>query len=45
MATGSFTIIAIHFDGSGNVDRLAAIFAQHCEGLTPALNGTIHYYA
>jgi hypothetical protein len=43
--TGSFTITQLVTDASGAVTALAATFEQHCEGATPALHGTIHYFA
>jgi hypothetical protein len=43
--TGRFTIREIEFDGSGAVTALFATYEQHCEGGTPALRGTIHYFA
>jgi hypothetical protein len=42
--TGTLNITAITFDAQGNVTSLSATFEQHCEGQTPALKGTIHYY-
>jgi hypothetical protein len=38
---GSFTINALQTDPSGNVTALDATFEQHCEGVVPALHGTI----
>jgi hypothetical protein len=43
--TGSFTIRELVADATGAVKALSATFEQHCEGGTPALHGTIHYYA
>jgi hypothetical protein len=43
-STGTLNITAITFDAQGNVTSLNATFEQHCEGGTPALKGTIHYY-
>jgi hypothetical protein len=43
--TGSFTIAELVTDATGAVKALSATFEQHCEGGTPALHGTIHYYA
>lgn len=43
--TGSFTIHELVADAAGTVTALSATFEQHCEGATPALRGTIHYYA
>ena len=43
--TGSFTITALVADSTGAVKALAATFEQHCEGGTPALHGTIHFFA
>jgi hypothetical protein len=42
---GSFTITELVTDATGAVKALAATFEQHCEGGTPALHGTIHFYA
>ncbi|WP_159079117.1 hypothetical protein [Plantactinospora sp. BC1] len=43
--TGEFTIREIAFDASGAVSALSATYVQHCEGGTPALRGTIRYFA
>ncbi|RKR92204.1 hypothetical protein BDK92_6638 [Micromonospora pisi] len=43
--TGQFTIQEIAFDASGEVIALFATYEQHCEGGTPALRGTIRYFA
>jgi hypothetical protein len=43
--SGSFTIREIVFNAEGAVTALWATFEQHCEGLEPALRGTIRYYA
>lgn len=43
--TGSFTILQLGTDEQGNVTALSATLTQHCEGGTPALNATIHYFA
>jgi hypothetical protein len=43
-STGTLTINEISFDGAGNVTRLNSTFEQHCEGGSPALHGTIHFY-
>jgi hypothetical protein len=37
--TGRFDILDIGYDASGNLQRLAARFEQHCEGAVPALFG------
>ena len=42
-STGTLTISGITFDGSGNVIRLNASFAQYCGGSTSALHGTIRH--
>lgn len=39
--TGSFDVLEVEYDGGGNVTALSVNFEQHCEGGTPALNGTI----
>lgn len=44
-ATGELTIGRLARDADGTVKAVAATFVQHCEGDTPALHGTIHYYA
>lgn len=41
--TGRFTVLEAVYDASGKVQRFAADFEQHCEGLTPALFGQIRY--
>lgn len=43
--TGNFTISDIVLAPNGSIDRFAASFEQHCEGATPALFGTLTYYA
>ena len=43
--TGSFKIIELVADSTGAVKALSATYEQHCEGGTPALKGTVHYYA
>lgn len=44
-STGDLTISKLAADPDGTITALAATFTQHCEGGTPALHGTIHYYA
>jgi hypothetical protein len=39
--TGRFDILEIGYDASGNVQRLAANFEQHCEGFMPPLHGEV----
>ncbi len=39
--TGRFDILEISYDASGEIDRFAADFEQHCEGMEPALYGSI----
>ena len=39
--TGRFEVLDIAYGGDGKVTRLAADFEQHCEGMTPALFGSI----
>jgi uncharacterized delta-60 repeat protein len=43
--TGNFTVTDVLYDSAGNVLHFAANFEQHCEGMTPALFGTIQYEA
>lgn len=45
MLTGNFTISEVVLALDGSIDRFAASFEQHCEGATPALFGTLTYYA
>ncbi|MEU7583892.1 hypothetical protein AB0B50_40655 [Streptomyces sp. NPDC041068] len=42
---GEFKVTKLALDASGAPKAFAATFTQHCEGATPALRGTIHYYA
>lgn len=44
-STGEFTVEKLALNGDGTVKAFAATFVQHCEGGTPALRGTIRYYA
>lgn len=44
-SSGEFTISKLSTGSDGTITALAATFVQHCEGDTPALHGTIHYYA
>ncbi|MEU0037968.1 hypothetical protein [Streptomyces sp. NPDC006333] len=44
-STGELTVGKLALDDDGTVKAFAATFVQHCEGGTPALRGTIHYYA
>jgi hypothetical protein len=41
--SGQFTISAITFGAGNQLDRLQATFEQHCNGMGPALRGTIFY--
>lgn len=43
--TGELTVQKLALNDDGTVKVFAATFVQHCEGGTPALRGTIHYYA
>jgi hypothetical protein len=43
--TGSLTIQALELDAAGRIAHLRAVFEQHCEGGTPALRGTLRYFA
>lgn len=40
---GTFSVLDVQKDGSGNITSLALDFVQHCEGLAPALYGKIRY--
>jgi hypothetical protein len=45
-STGTLTLTRLATDpATGAVTALAATFTQHCEDGTPALHGTIHYFA
>ncbi|MEU4166063.1 hypothetical protein AB0F46_04135 [Streptomyces sp. NPDC026665] len=44
-STGELTVTKLALNSDGTVKAFAATFVQHCEGGTPALHGTIHYYA
>ncbi|MFF0190147.1 hypothetical protein [Streptomyces sp. NPDC005244] len=44
-STGELTVGKLALNDDGTVKAFAATFVQHCEGGTPALHGTIHYYA
>jgi hypothetical protein len=45
-SSGTLTVTKLSTDpATGNITSLAATFTQHCENGTPALNGTIHYFA
>ncbi len=39
--TGRFDILEISYNADGEIDRFAADFEQHCEGVDPALYGSI----
>jgi hypothetical protein len=41
--TGRFVVLEAVYDGSGNVDRFAADYEQHCEGGAAALFGSVRY--
>jgi hypothetical protein len=41
--TGRFLVREVVFSGSGNVERFAADFEQHCEDADPGLFGVIRY--
>jgi hypothetical protein len=43
--SGRFVVLEVAYDGSGNVTQLAADFEQHCEGVTPALYGSIRIHS
>jgi hypothetical protein len=44
-STGTLTIKKLQLSADGSVTNLSAVFEQHCEGGTPALHGTLHYFA
>jgi hypothetical protein len=44
-STGTLTIKALKLAADGSVSNLSAVFEQHCEEGTPALHGTLHYFA
>lgn len=41
--TGRFDVLDIAYDNNGKVTRLAVDFEQHCEGMVPALLGSLRY--
>src|SRR4051794_17986296 len=41
--SAKFDVLAVEYDGDGNVALLDVIFEQHCEGLAPALFGRFRY--
>jgi hypothetical protein len=43
--TGRFVVLEYVLSPSGTVERFAAAFEQHCEGMAPALRGVIRYNA
>ena len=43
--TGSFEVLDVAYDNSGNVTRLAVDFVQHCEGSTSALYGSLRFHS
>jgi len=43
-SSGKLTVTALTVVG-GQITQLAATWVQHCEGATPALRGSLHYYA
>jgi hypothetical protein len=43
--TGRFEVLEVTYGPSGEVLTFAADFAQHCEGMGPALTGSIRYNA
>jgi len=44
-SVGRFRVHEVVIDGSGNVERFAADFEQHCEGGGPALFGAVRYHS
>ena len=43
--SGNFQVLDIAVDGSGQLQRLAVDFEQHCEGGTPALFGSVRFHS
>jgi hypothetical protein len=43
--TGRFDVLEISYTAGGQIDRFAADFEQHCEGMAPALFGSVRYNA
>ncbi|WP_374346966.1 hypothetical protein [Chitinimonas sp.] len=41
--TGSFVVLEVEYDSSGDFSKLAADFIQHCEGDKAALRGAIRF--
>jgi hypothetical protein len=41
--TGRFEVLEVTYGPTGGVVSFAADFEQHCEGLTPALFGSVHF--
>ena len=41
--TGRFIVLEIAYDASGDVQRLAVDFEQHCQDVTPAIFGAVRY--
>jgi subtilisin family serine protease len=41
--TGRFVVLDVAFGMDNQVERFAADFEQHCEGITPALFGSVRY--
>lgn len=41
--TGNFEVLEVAYNSVGVVDRFAAKFEQHCEGLSAALRGSVHF--
>jgi hypothetical protein len=39
--TGQFEVLEVVYSPAGDVERFAATFEQHCEGMEPALTGSI----
>jgi hypothetical protein len=44
-STGTLTIKKLKLSPDGAITNLSAVFEQHCEEGTPALHGTLHYFA
>ena len=43
VVSGRFDVLDAAYDASGNVQRMAVDFEQHCEGVLPALFGQLRY--
>lgn len=43
--TGRFDVLEAVYSAAGKIERFAADFEQHCEGMEPALYGSVRYNA